>query len=266
MVLFSVLGAFVSDNSKSEDAPQPLLLNPLLTFPKLLLRVNAGGAGIPSKLPVPTLEIEFARNKDAPIPSAVGKVVGEDILRLQILRATIQLVKQYCATFADVPSAVEALLMAKQRLQQVQSTLKGSLPSAVAESLKKTIEKITSDAEKATSTRRVLSLFLKKVEALPSLTPDFDEFYFGAKRSKNEDKLRREAKKLKKKVKAEQKGAERELRRDSAFIEQERVLRKAEVDSERDAKYREVMTLLEQQQAGMNFEMKTKKKRSVLPI
>jgi hypothetical protein len=266
VALFSILSAFVSDNAKDEKVAKQLVMNPLFTFPTGLLKVNAGGAGVPSKLVVAPVNIDMARQKDTPLPPAVGKVVSEDILRFQLLRTTVQILQQFCATFATDAPLVETLLTAKAKLLAVQSALKGQMPVAVSEPIKKLIEKIDTDATSITSRRRVLMLFLKKPEALPSLTPDFDEFYFGAKRSKNEDKLRREAKKLKKKVKTEQKGAERELKRDSVFIEQERIKRKDESDADRDSKYREVMTLLQQQQAGMNFENKVKKKRSVLPI
>ncbi len=69
-------------------------------------------------------------------------------------------------------------------------------------------------------------------------------------------------KKLQRKVKKEKKGALRELRRDTEFIEHERLKQHGVVQAAKDKKRKEVWRMLEEQQRDTNLLAGKKKKNS----
>jgi len=87
---------------------------------------------------------------------------------------------------------------------------------------------------------------------------------------KDTDKQQRILKKLRNKLRKEQKGAERELRRDTQFIQAERFKRNQEKDRQMAAKTKNVMSWLQTQQAANNTEARQakrqKKQRSAIPL
>ena len=95
-----------------------------------------------------------------------------------------------------------------------------------------------------------------------SLAPIFVEAYVpGRDYDKNQERARLRA--LKKQVKSEKKGAMRELKKDSVFIENERLKKRLEEDKERKDKLKSIMHSLQEEQHHFNVSKKaaTSKRR-----
>jgi nucleolar protein 14 len=111
-----------------------------------------------------------------------------------------------------------------------------------------------------------LQLQTRKAEAIKVFNPRFEEDGYVKGRNYDVDRERSEARRLKKTVAREAKGAARELRKDNRFLAEERSRVRGAEASERDAKYRSEMTWLQQQEAewksgGQGGQGKGQKKR-----
>lgn len=96
------------------------------------------------------------------------------------------------------------------------------------------------------SKRRPLELLHKKAVGIKLIDPKFREDGIHEKDGDTE------AQKLQRLVKRETKGVIRELRRDAAFVAEQRDKEKEIREQEREAKMRSVMSMLEQEQATIN--------------
>lgn len=105
--------------------------------------------------------------------------------------------------------------------------------------------------------RKPLQLQAEARKPVPvrSLEPMVEE-HFAMRKDKTAVGKRAEAKRLARAVKRERRGAARELRRDSEFIARERLREREERDAEREQRGREVMALLQEQQATFNQQVK----------
>jgi nucleolar protein 14 len=112
-------------------------------------------------------------------------------------------------------------------------------------------------------TQKAARKHLKRIirpKMIKQLDPKFDENFVPGK-DLDPDRSKADLRKLKRKLKSETKGARRELRRDAAYIEQERRRQLAQQEAVRDAKRKEVMTFLQEQQRDSNLLSKVSKKK-----
>merc|ERR1712137_1508310 len=121
------------------------------------------------------------------------------------------------------------------------------------------VEQIDSKINQDLKERRPLVFKDLKPMPIRSLAPDFIENYVpGRDYDKNQERARVRA--LKKRVKAEKKGAMRELRKDSIFLENERMKKQLEDDKERKEKYNQIIHSLEIEQHHFNVSKKEAEK------
>jgi nucleolar protein 14 len=119
----------------------------------------------------------------------------------------------------------------------------------VAALAEQVLEKILTTMTSITSRRR--PLFNKTLAAVPEAR-QFNPLYeenFASGKNYDPDRDRAERKKLQRELRREERGAARELRRDSAFMAGVRDKEKANLHADLDASARRAMSFLEQQQA-----------------
>lgn len=135
-------------------------------------------------------------------------------------------------------------------------TLSPSISSRIS-SVKSELEK---RSEQVISTRKPLVMIVKP-KTIRQFTPMITENFTPGK-DMDPNEARAELKQLKKKVKRETKGAMRELRKDTLFIEQEKRKNEAIAAEEREKERKRVKTILQSEATDSNiFAKMTKKKR-----
>jgi len=165
-------------------------------------------------------------------------------LRTGALHAALQVLAA-AAERATSLSAATALLTparaAAERLQQAEGLPRATLALAAAV--------ISAHDRAASAAHPPLQLHARKAEAIKAYNPSFEEEGFVKGRDYDVDRTRSEARRLKKQVAREAKGAARELRKDNRFLAEERARQQAAASSEREAKYKSALSFLEAQEA-----------------
>lgn len=133
-------------------------------------------------------------------------------------------------------------------------SLRGTALSALVHRANAEVQALSDARERGRPAMR-LQAEVRKPVAIKAMDPEIEE-HFSMAKDKSADKEANEAKKLTRAIKREQRGARRELRRDSEFITRVRDEEAAARDSEREAKTREVMAFLQNQQATFKQQVK----------
>lgn len=255
-LLFFIIKSFLVDNEVEFtpsifDAFSPLLyMHPGLL--KLKDKKNAKSAQIQTKSTLPMLA---TRESDPKEKKGVSEKES-DCMALQALHTALSVLNTFFGSFSTDVALVSLFVNARRLISALPESL---LPDTTAK-LRQYLIDTCSRVEKANGQLRMpLQQFAKVVEPLPSLTPDFDDSYFGEKMTS--DKLAKETKRMKRKIKSEQKGAEKELRKDTKFIQQQKTKQRAEKLAERRQSSNSTLAMLEQQQSEMNKEANAREKR-----
>lgn len=249
-LLFFVLRAFCIDNQVALDKSLFDSFSPLLYIQPGLLRVTDGKSAktfvVSGKASLPMLS--------APANAASLTTADKDASVVQALHTTLCVLNSYLHTFAADLSTVALFDNARRLLSELPDSL---LPEPTLR-LRNAMIETCSRVERALGQIRMpLQQFTKVVEPLPTLTPDFDDSYFGEKMT--QDKIAKETKRMKRKIKSEQKGAEKELRKDTRFIQQQKLKQRLEKQAERKQASNANWAMLEQQQSEMNKEANRRK-------
>lgn len=251
-LLFFVLRAFCIDNDVKVENNLFDSFSPLLYIQPGLLKVankkQAKSTTILNKTTLPMLGGRVDKD-DA----------QHDTALLQALHTTLCVLNSYLHNFAGDLSTVALYINARRLLSQLPDSL---LPETTLKLRNAMVETCNRVEKSLGQIRMPLQQFVKVVEPLPTLTPDFDDSYFGEKMT--QDKIAKETKRMKRKIKSEQKGAEKELRKDTKFIQQQKLKQRLEKQAERRQTSNANWAMLEQQQSEMNREANreaNKKKR-----
>eukprot|EP00899_Mesostigma_viride_P020533 jgi/Mesvir1/28481/Mv15901-RA.1 len=190
----------------------------------------------------------------APQPLPFARLLGgepeDPIFSSQCFRRGALAVALQCATgFVSALSQLPALPELLQPLRASVAALPGaSVLGPELDGLKAALlAAIDMESRAVLAARKPLTLREKRPVPIKQFNPRFEEEYADG-RDYDVDKERAELKKLKKQVKKEEKGAARELRKDNYFLAAERLKEHAIVDQEKEEKYKETMSFLQQQE------------------
>ena len=105
------------------------------------------------------------------------------------------------------------------------------------------------DDSLACALKTPLTYHTKAAEAIKMYNPMYEEDGYQKGRDYDPNRERAEARKLKKQLKQESRGAMRELRKDNRFMADARAKEQAEAADERGARQKDILSFLEKQEA-----------------
>lgn len=192
--------------------------------------------------------------------SALVKILGIEepaVISLMKKRYTGLLLWQFDASTVKNSEVIEKTLnccrsaidtvkdniCAKEILSPLLSVLKKCPSSDIIQDLMNTIENVSA----ANVSQRLPVIMKKIVHSIKELEPVFDED-FTPDRANNKSEI----KQLKRKLKFEQKGARKELRKDTRFVANEKRKMETVRSAEKEAKYKEILHFLEEQARDTN--------------
>ncbi|EQC38529.1 hypothetical protein SDRG_04235 [Saprolegnia diclina VS20] len=155
------------------------------------------------------------------------------------------------AQYASLPSVNELLAPIERLLKAIHAK---HLPATNGR-LEATLTLLQTTMKNALQTRKPLRLQTFAPTVLPSFVPKFDENY-AMRKDKTTDREKAQLKQLQRQVKRERKGASRELRRDAAFLARQRDEERANWQTEKNAKQKEIRSWMEQQNATFNQQVR----------
>jgi nucleolar protein 14 len=248
----------------------------VLAFTSSLVHTNSrGSTGLPvhlaSQMGDPCLAVDLPKGSKAAMhtlriaevlqaPAGDALFDREDI-KLGVLHAALSVLAKAADQAASLPSALVMLAPAHAAVERLRSKAKRLPPVTAA-----LVTAIVTAHERASSAVHApLQLHARKAEPIKTFNPRFEEEGYVKGRDYDVDRERAEARKLKKQLHREAKGAARELRKDNRFLADERAKMVASAGAEREAKHRAALSFLEQQEAdfksgGQGGMMKRKKK------
>jgi nucleolar protein 14 len=186
---------------------------------------------------------------------------GARLVKSVALSAAVHSLKTLCKITAesDYASGCVALLHTATKLLRAVPSL---LPTPIMKMITATANLIAKSAAELEGKRNPLTLHETKPEPIKSLTPAFKEDEYNPGKLKDKSKEQREHKLLQRKYKAELKGAERELKKDSVFIERQRMDKWKQEQDDKQKKQKEIWRFLEDQQHEFKQEKKNKRKKT----
>jgi nucleolar protein 14 len=242
-LLFFIIRSFLDQNDVSSTSDLFDTFNPMLYIQpnslKLASRKQGKSSPVEAKASLQMLVLQAQEGIQSVDPSDSDKI--------QAIHTTLCVLNSYLHSFSADVAAVELFQHSKRLLAAIPDDLLPDMTTKLKKAMIATCERVSS----AMGQMRVpLQQFLKVAEPLPSLTPDFDDSYFGEKMTI--DKVAKETKRMKRKIKSEQKGAEKELRKDTRFIQQQKMKIRGEKSAERRASSNATLAMLQSQQSEMN--------------
>lgn len=174
-----------------------------------------------------------------------GKV-SDELLAVVTLRAALSCLRQLSRPVAKTASASEILLPVRSSVVTLLKALKNAKsPSAkLCEDFMKELDDSLSG-----SVKTPLAYHTKAAEAIKTYNPMYEEDGYQKGRDYDPNRERAEARKLKKQLKQEARGAMRELRKDNRFMADARAKEQAQSAEERGARQRDVLSFLEKQES-----------------
>lgn len=247
--LLTILDLFVEVNSKKQDEEDKIKLTPLLSLKPTLLKIDKIKSFTKKTEISDPISLLHLNNDDAP----------SDLLKLQFVYSALNMLQQYMDLYKNEIGCIPLFEMTQEAVERLQKVT--NIPKVIKEKCVSYIKYAQSIVSQLKSHRYPLQQFTKKPESISQLTPDFQERYFGTKVTEN--KAKRDAKKLVKKFKSEQRGAEKELRKDSQFIANLKLQKQLKADKERNLKTKDAFKFFENQQREANELKRSKKRKSV---
>ena len=167
-------------------------------------------------------------------------------VRLLKRLATAHASQSYFASAFSTSIAVLRVLTRTQRKEETQSkTLR--LPEGVIVEITDVLRYLETTKDTSENAREDLNMKIRRPVAIRQMMPRFDED-FDPSRSLDPDRARVALKQMKRTVRRERKSTARELRRDNAFLAREREKEIEKRDARLEARQREVMHFLQEQQ------------------
>ncbi|KAL1218499.1 hypothetical protein V5N11_001667 [Cardamine amara subsp. amara] len=205
------------------------------------------------------MPLNFLKIMDQPADSPY---FSSDDFRASILSSVVETLRGFVEINGGLSSFPEIFLPISTLLHQVGNQEK--IPQTLKEKLEDVAKLIEEKADENHKERRPLSMRKHKPVAIRMVNPKFEE-NFAKGRDYDPDKLRSDHKKLKRKLKGEYKGAIRELRKDSYFMNDVKAKQRAVVEQERSEKHGKAWAFLQEQEhaykSGQLGKGKGKKRR-----
>lgn len=247
--IITLLTRFVTANDQKIEI-QNLKLSPLLAVNDSLFKVSSIKTLKTSKDIIKPLSLLVLSEEDEEV---------SDVLKLQFVHTLLNLLTQYMSLYEDEVGFIDLFELTSGIVTKVSKVF--NLPTALKGKCNNYTKKATAIIKSLKSKRYALQQFAKKPESISLLTPDFQERYFGTKVS--ETKAKRDEKKLRKKYKSEQRGAEKELRKDSQFIADIKLKKQVKADNLRNQRTKDAFKFFENQQREANEHQRNKKRKSL---
>ena len=184
------------------------------------------------------------------LPQALDGIFGQTLeekkLSSTALNGAVACLRQLSRAAVKTPSASELL-----------SPIRGSIVN-LRKALKKTNKELAElcdafvkelDDGLAGAVKSPLAYHKKVAEAIKTYNPMYEEDGYQKGRDYDPNRERAEARKLKKQLKQESRGAMRELRKDNRFMADARSKEQAEAADERGARQKDLLSFLEKQEA-----------------
>jgi nucleolar protein 14 len=242
-LLFFILSNFLTQNNLTPASSTFDTFNPILYIQPKALEIGdkktSKNAHVVAKGSLPMLVSPHSLDETSS--------QNNDEAIVQLIHTTICVLNCYLHVYSTEVAAVELFVQTQRLLSAFDDSF---LPEMTSKLRKSMIDKCNRVQKALGQVRMPLQQFVKVAEILPVLTPDFDDSYFGEKLTI--DKVAKETKRLKRKIKSEQKGAEKELRKDTKFIQQQKLKIRGEKLAERRQASNSTLAMLEQQQSEMN--------------
>nr|AMN87025.1 hypothetical protein [Paspalum vaginatum] len=189
--------------------------------------------------PVNVLEI-MGMDPDAPYFSSDNFKAGVLLSVAECLRGFVIIHEELCSfpeIFLPISSLLEEILE------------KSELPGPLRDIFHEVVDLIKKRSEEHHASRDPLRMRKKKPEPIKQLNPKFEENYIKGL-DYDPDRERAQLKKLKKRIKSENKGARRELQKDNHFLAAVKEKMRKKQEEERAEKYGQAMAFLQEQESA----------------
>ncbi|KAL1811818.1 hypothetical protein ACET3Z_021883 [Daucus carota] len=221
------------------------------------------------KAPKPLLCIQGSLNETHPLDFLSIMDLPEDSpyfssdeFRASILVAVIETLRGYVTVYEGFNSFPEIFLPLSKILRKLAGQV--HVPSELQAKLQNVAELIEKRADEHHTLRRPLEMRKQKPVPIKLLNPKFEENFVKG-RDYDPDRERAEAKKLRKLLKSEARGAASELRKDNYFLSEVKNKEKMRLEEERAEKYGKARAFLQEQEhafkSGQLGKGKGKKRR-----
>eukprot|EP00898_Chlorokybus_atmophyticus_P003514 jgi/Chlat1/4163/Chrsp27S04265 len=254
------LGLFTANLALSMMAPAKRFCPELVLFLHGLLASSSTDAEHMQSLPLHTqlqfgevrwLEMNGVHDCDKPSPLSFSELATCSAtdqwflsldFRLSAFSVAVYTLQSLVEVYSKLPSFPEIF----DPIASVLATYDNLSDSEARDHL---IKSIADACEQCLQTRRPLTMRARRATPVKQFNPRFEED-FALGKDYDPDRERAEMKKLRKRVRKEAKGAARELRKDNFFLADEKAKQNAAHVAEREAKYREAMSFLQQQEGA----------------
>ncbi|WVZ59778.1 hypothetical protein U9M48_009877 [Paspalum notatum var. saurae] len=189
--------------------------------------------------PVNVLEI-MGMDPDAPYFSSDNFKAGVLLSVAECLRGFVIIHEELCS-FPEIFLPISSLL------QEILE--KSELPGPLRDIFHEVVDLIKKRSEEHHGSRDPLRMRKKKPEPIKQLNPKFEENYIKGL-DYDPDRERAQMKKLKKRIKSENKGARRELQKDNHFLAAVKEKMRKKQEEERAEKYGQAMAFLQEQESA----------------
>ncbi|XP_021910283.1 nucleolar protein 14 isoform X2 [Carica papaya] len=172
---------------------------------------------------------------------------SSDNFRASMLLTVIETLRGFAETYEGLSSFPEIFLPISTLLLEV--TQQENMPQTLQVKLKDVAQLIEKKAGEHHMLRQPLQMRKQKPVPIKLVNPKFEENFVKG-RDYDPDRERAEARKLKKLIKKEAKGAARELRKDNYFLYEVKEREKSKHEEERAEKYGKALAFLQEQEHG----------------
>ena len=184
------------------------------------------------------------------LPEMLDGIYAEKLeekkLSAATLRAALSCLRQLSKPVIKTASASEILSPVRDSVKALRKSLKKS-NGGLAELCDELVKEL--DDALVGAVKTPLAYHTKTAEAIKTFNPMYEEDGYQKGRDYDPNRERAEARKLKKQVKQETRGAMRELRKDNRFMADARSKEQFQAAEERGARQKDILSFLEKQEA-----------------
>ncbi|MCL7051069.1 hypothetical protein MKW94_025752, partial [Papaver nudicaule] len=176
-------------------------------------------------------------------------IFNSDNFRVSVLVSVTDILRGFVQVYEGYNSFPEIFMPISTLLNEV--SRQNHIPDQLQEKINGVIKLIEVKVDEYWSLRQPLQLRQKRLEPIKLLNPKFEDNYVKG-RDYDPDRERSEVKKLRKRLKREEKGAASELRKDNKFVAEAKMKAVAVEKQERAEKAGKAMAFLQEQQHAWN--------------
>ncbi|KAI3856548.1 hypothetical protein MKX03_028390 [Papaver bracteatum] len=176
-------------------------------------------------------------------------IFSSDNFRISVLVSEMDILRGFVQVYDEYNSFPELFMPISTLLNEVSK--QNHIPDELQEKINDVTKLIEKNVAEHHSLRQPLQLRKKRLEPIKMLNPKFEDNFVKG-RDYDPDRERSEVKKLRKRLKREEKGATSELRKDNKFLAEAKMKAVAVEKEDRAEKARKGMAFLQEQQQAFN--------------